>query len=692
MAKEPVVTENALKILQKREYLWRLDNGEQETVSDMFRRVADKVASAEIKFGKPYLHKAYSDAFFEMMCDLRFLPNTPTLVNAGRDKGQLAACFVIPLDDSMEGIMDCLKTQALVQKSGGGCGFNFGVIRERDAIIHSTGKAAVGPIPVIKLMNYMMSEFIIQGGMRRGANMAVLPIDHPSIEEFIEFKEVDNSCPSFNISPAITDAFMEAVENDSDWDLLSVVDGSIKKTIKARELFDKIATMAWRTGDPGLLFIDTINEFNTTPHLGRLEASNPCSELPLLPNEACTLGSLNLPKYYIKEPVYNGTWQSHFNFEQFHKDIELGIRFLDNVIEINHYVIPAIEQMHKETNRKVGLGHMGFADLLILLNIPYNSQEAREVAHTLGCKFDNLSKAASENLGYERGSFGAFEKSTLSRDWEHMRNAGCNTIAPTGTISIIANCSTGIEPVFAYILKREQAGMTMYEYHPLFKAYLDKLETWQQNAITSYYFESGTLQGCPQMPEHVQKIFVQANDISPADHIRMQATWQQYIDSSISKTINMPNSSTVDDVKNAYMTAWKMGVKGITIYRSGCRANEPLQAAKKQVSSVTATPVPRMPDQHALDTSTYPPGSVYDVVTTVIPTPQIYYPIHAPAIGEQYSSTFSTGHIYNQPTPSYVTFYSPESDEKCPECGNKVDNGGGCLTCKACGWALCHSV
>jgi len=634
MSKEPAVTENALKILQKREYLWRLDGGRgQETVKEMFRRVANKIASAETLFGKQHMCTEYSDAFFEMMCDLRFIPNTPTLVNAGRDKGQLAACFVVYLDDSMEGIMDCLKTQAMVQKSGGGCGFNFGVIRERGSLINSTGKQAVGPIPIIKLMNYMMSEFIIQGGVRRGANMAVLPIWHLDILEFISFKEEDNSCPSFNISPAITDAFMEAVENDEPWNLRSVVDNKIKKTIRARDLFDKIATMAWKTGDPGLLFIDTINKFNTTPHLGRLEASNPCSELPLLPNEACTLGSLNLPKYYIKHPEINGTWQSHFNFEQFNKDIELGIRFLDNVIEVNHYVIPAIEIMHRETNRKVGLGHMGFADLLILLNIPYNSKEARDVANELGMVFRNDADMASEDLGYERGAFGSFEDSTLkTAGWGSMRNAGRTTIAPTGTISIIANCSTGIEPVFAYILRREQAGIVMHEYHPLFKSFLDVQPAETQEAITEYYFNNGTLQGCPQMPEHVQKIFVQANDISPEDHIRMQATWQQYIDSSISKTINMPNNTTVEDVKNAYITAWKMGVKGITVYRSGCRANEPLQMVK---TNIVKTPL-----------------------VVVAPTLQI----------------------------------QTIDDEKCPECNEKVDNGGGCLTCKACGWALCHSV
>jgi ribonucleoside-diphosphate reductase alpha chain len=633
MPQEPAVTENALKILQKREYLWKLDGGRgQETVREMFRRVANKIASAETLFGKQHLCIEYSDEFFEMMCGLRFLPNTPTLVNAGRDRGQLAACYVLPLHDSMEGIMDCLKTQALVQKSGGGCGFNFGVIRERDSIIKSTGKRAVGPIPIIKLMNYMMSEFIIQGGVRFGANMAVLPMQHPSIEEFIEFKEEDNSCPSFNISPAVPDAFMEAVEDDGLWDLVSVVDGSVKKTIRARDLFDKIATMAWKTGDPGLLFIDTINKFNTTPHLGRLEASNPCSELPLLPNEACTLGSLNLPKYYIKDPESNGTWQSHFNFEQFRKDITLGIRFLDNVIEVNHYVIPAIENMHRNTNRKVGLGHMGFADLLILLNIPYNSKEARDVANELGSFFRNNADIASEDLGYERGAFGAFEQSTLkTAGWGSMRNAGRTTIAPTGTISIIANCSTGIEPVFAYILRREQAGMVMHEYHPLFKLFLDTQPTEVQEAIVDYYFSNGTLQGCPQIPEHIQRVFVQASDISPEDHIRMQATWQQYIDSSISKTINMPNSSTIEDVKNAYITAWKMGVKGITIYRAGCRANEPLQVVK---------------------TAPKEPVAMAQV-------------------------------LQHKAVDDY---------EKCPECNEQVDNSGGCLTCKACGWALCHSV
>jgi ribonucleoside-diphosphate reductase alpha chain len=585
----PKITENALKILQKR-YLWKFDDGSQETPLDMFKRVArDNVRAERLEE-----RAQYERIFLEMMSDLRFMPNTPTLTNAGREKGLLVACLVLPISDSMEGIMDCLKAQALVQKSGSGCGFSFGCIRERGALIKSTGMHAVGPIPVIKLMNYMMTEFIMQGGIRLGANLGTLPINHPDIEEFITFKKVDGSCSSFNISPAVTDKFMEAVEADLSWDLLSRVDGSVKKTVRARDLFDLITTSAWETGDPGLLFVDAANRANPTPHIGIYEATNACGEQWLLPNEGCTLGHLVLSKYFIKHPKSNGTWQSHFDWNQFKTDIHFGVRFLDNVVETSYYPLPEIEQMHKNTNRKIGLGVMGLADLLIMLNVPYASNDARDIANQIGAFLREHADGASCALGEERGSFAAFKGSKLQDDgWEYMRNACRITVAPTGSTSIIVDASPSIEPGFGFILERNQGGMIMHETHPLLAAYLNTVPVETKEEILRYYSENKTFKHCPDMLDDMQDIFAQANDISYADHIKMQAVWQHHVDSSISKTVNLPSDATVDDVKNAYMMAWELGCKGVTIYRDGCRMNQPLSASAKTTSKpVVQNPCP----------------------------------------------------------------------------------------------------
>lgn len=613
----PEIHKNALKILEKR-YFWTKSNGTLENIDDLFLRTSVKVASAENLFpnSKVSVDEAVKK-FFEMQRSLRFIPNTPTLVNAGRERGQLAACFVLPMGDSMDEIMESLKKQALVQKSGGGTGFNFGCIRERGAPIKSTGMTAVGPIPIIKLMNYMMSEFIIQGGVRHGANMGVLPDDHPDLIEFITFKEKDGSCKSFNISVAISDKFMLAVKTDGLWDLHSRVDGSVVATHRARELFNLIAEYAWKTGDPGVLFIDVANRDNPTPQLGRLQATNPCGEQWLLPNEACTLGHLNLSKYWDQGHTFYGDgsgWDHHFNWPQFGQDIKWGVRFLDNVIEINHYATPEIEKMHRYTNRKIGLGVMGLADLLVQIGVPYGSDRALKISDMVAEHLRNYADGASIDLARERGSFGAFEDSAVASRFRVMRNACRCTVAPTGSTAILANTSTGIEPIFALILKREQAGMEMYEIHPLFEKYLMSRADDIRTRIIDYYFKHNSVQGCPDMPEHVQALYVQANDVGIDYHIKMQSTWQAHIDNSISKTINMSNNATVGDIKSIYLMAWEEGCKGITIYRDGCRAGQALSVAN------------------------------------VLPDAQV--PL-------------------------------------CKECGELLDVGGGCETCKNCGYAAC---
>jgi len=567
------ITANALKILKKRKYLWERPNRSQETPTEMFWRVADCVSKAECLWNAAEQGLA-RQKFFELQSTGRFIPNTPTLLNAGRERGQLAACFVLPIDDSMESIMDTIKAQALVQKSGGGTGFSFGSIRERGALINTTQMKAAGPISVIKLMNYIMTEFIIQGGARNGANMGVLPVDHNDIFEFITFKKNNGSCKSFNVSVAATDLFMQAVLDNDKVALRSRPSMQIIRQVPARQIFDLICEYAWITGDPGLLFIDTANQSNPTPHLGKLEATNPCAEQWLLPNEACALGHLNLSRYHIDADSTN--WRTHLDWDLLQGDIYWGVRFLDDVIDANYYPLPEIELMHRFTNRKIGLGVMGLADLLIKLQVPYGSLESFEISDEIGSFYRHHADQASMRLALDRGSFPAFERSTLASQFKAMRNACRTTIAPTGTTGIIAGCSCGIEPLFAIILKRQQAGMEMQEIHPLFDKYLGTLNLTDRQQIIDYYSVHNSIQDCNLLPSTVSSLFVQANDISPEQHIKMQAVWQRHVDNSISKTINMPYNTTIEDVKRAYLLAWSSGCKGITIFRSGCRNNQPL--------------------------------------------------------------------------------------------------------------------
>lgn len=577
--KYPELNKSAMSILESR-YLRIKNDGTRETVEDMFRRTAKTIASGEKHFSKPEDEQMIEERAYSMMRSLRWLPNTPTLTNSGRPKGMLSACLVLGLGDSMSEIMDTIKAQAIAQSRGSGVGMDFSRIRERGSQIESTGMTAVGPIPIIKLMNFMMSEFIIQGGVRHGANLATLKCDHPDVIEFINFKHKDGSCKSFNVSVSITDKFMKAVENNEKWDLISRHDGSVVQRLNANDIMDAIVDMAWRTGDPGIIFLDTINKFNPTPQFGDIVTCNACSELPMLPNEACTLGHMNLIKYILDtQPCYTiNDFVNSFDFDSFRSDIEVAVRFLDNIIEASHYPLPEIEQMHKKTNRKIGLGVMGFADMLIMFGVAYDSDLARSIADLISNTLTRQALTASSQLAEWRGSFGAFNESTLAKNWKSMRNASVTTIAPTGTTGIIAGVSTGIEPNPFFILKRNQAGMEMVDIHPLFNKMLSSLTKENRTDVETYFNKNGTLIGCPSLNEHTQNVFVQSNDISIEGHIGMQATYQANISSAISKTINMKNSATKDDVRKAYIMAWKSGCKGITVYRDGCRADQPLSS------------------------------------------------------------------------------------------------------------------
>lgn len=551
---------NARLILEKR-YL-RKENGRPvETPEEMFRRIAREVARAELVW-KPDLDseglKKYEDRFYELMVSFDFLPNSPTLMNAGRELGQLSACFVIPVEDSMEGIFDALRSAALIHKSGGGTGFSFSRLRPKNDPVRTTGGVASGPVSFMKVFN-AATEAIKQGGTRRGANMGILRVDHPDILEFIESKNDVRELTNFNISVGITREFMEAVEKDNDYELK--FGGKVYRRLRARDVFAKIVHHAWATGDPGIVFLDRLNEDNPTPELGEIEATNPCGEQPLLPYEACNLGSINLSNM-----VKNG----QIDWDHLKDTVQWSVRFLDNVVEINRLPLPEIEAMVR-ANRKIGLGVMGWADMLFKLRIPYNSERAVQLGAKIMEFIQKESKLTSQRLGAERGSFPNIDKSIYKG--QVMRNATCTTIAPTGTISMIAGTTSGIEPVFylAYT-KHVLEGEQLAEVNPVFASYLEEtLGPDRAREIIAQVAARGTLQDIPDLPPECRSVFVTALEISPDWHVRMQAAFQAHCDNAVSKTVNFPPEATEEDVERVYWLAYRLGCKGVTVYRAGSR-------------------------------------------------------------------------------------------------------------------------
>lgn len=570
----PEMSDTALKVMKKQKYLWPTETG-QETPQEMFWRVASHVATAERVWNrKDELDVAYY--FYDAMAQLKFMPNTPTLTNAGMENGQLAACFVLPIPDSIPEIYHTLRATSMIHTSGGGTGFSGARLRCKGSTIGKRGKTSPGSNSFLRIFNNSSKE-ITQGAVRHGANMWVLPVWHADIEEFIDIKKTDGEISTFNISVGITDDFMKAVEYDVAWDLRDPKDWSVVKTVGARWLMDKIIDNAWLNGDPGVLFIDTANRDNPTPGLGAFEATNPCGEQWLLPWEACTLGHINLAKMVLDGD--HDDWRLKINFDAIGKMARLAVHFLDNVIEVNHFPLPEIEAMHKNGNRKIGVGVMGFADMLIQLGVPYDSSTARVIAKLVGGHIKDETDKASVELANERGSFPNFDKhasANLKRDFPNgRRNANVRTVAPTGSTSIIAgSVGGGIEPVFGLVMVRNQAGMQMYEVNPTFEAWLTKHKPIYAKEIIEYVARQGTVFGCQYMTDEEQDLFKQANDIRPDGHIQMQAAWQENVDNSISKTINMANSSTREEVREAYMTAYKTGCKGVTVYRDGSRQGQ----------------------------------------------------------------------------------------------------------------------
>ncbi|MFA5021698.1 MAG: vitamin B12-dependent ribonucleotide reductase [Patescibacteria group bacterium] len=613
------LTKNALKVLESR-YLQKDENGKVvEKPMEMFKRVSSFIVKAEDKYNLSKEKKEELErAFLEIMVNLDFLPNSPTFSGAGTDLGQLSACFVLPVGDSMEDIFEAIKQTALIHKSGGGTGFSFSRLRPAKDVVKTTNGLASGPISFMRVFD-AATDTIKQGGTRRGANMGILRVDHPDILEFINAKEDNDKLNNFNLSVAITDRFMEALDRDEEYDLINPHDGQLAFKLKAKEVWDKIVEHAWKNGDPGVIFIDTINKFNPTPHIGKIESTNPCGEQPLLPFESCNLGSINLANFVLEGKI---------DFERLGELVKIAVQFLDDVIDMNRYPVKEIGEMSRN-NRKIGLGIMGWADMLIQLGIPYNSQRAIDLAERVMRFIKQEADKASVALAKEKGVFPNFEGSIYdTSESEGIRNATRTTIAPTGTLSIIASCSSGIEPLFAlayvrksHIGKKGDDWVELVEVNPYFEQ-IAKERGFYSKELMEKISEAGSIKDLAEIPDDIKRIFTTAHDISPEWHIRMQAAFQKHIDNAVSKTINFSHTATKEDIAKAYLLAYETGCKGVTIYRDGSREVQVLTTGKshqsKEEKPVVAQPFYKRERPAAMRGTTYKITTSYgDLFTTI---------------------------------------------------------------------------
>ncbi len=562
------VGENAIKVLEKRYLIKDSEGNAVETVEDLFRRVATSVALADKRYDEKADAERTSREFYELMSSLKFLPNSPTLMNAGRPLGQLSACFVLPIEDSMEGIFEAIKQAALIHKSGGGTGFSFSRLRPAGAAVNTTGGVASGPISFMRVFN-MATEAVKQGGTRRGANMGILRIDHPDILEFISCKQDNADITNFNISVGITEEFMKQVEIGGNYDLIDPKTGETVGALNAREVFDKVVTSAHHNGEPGIIFLDRLNRDNVVPSQGDIESTNPCGEQPLLPYESCNLGSINLA-LMLKESGKG----YEIDFDLLEETVAQAVHFLDNVIDINNYPLEKIGTVTRQT-RKIGLGVMGFADMLLYLGIPYNSDEGVELGEKVMKFINDVGHKASTELATIRGPFPLFYDS-IYKDETPIRNGTVTTIAPTGTLSIIAGCSSGVEPIFGYVyIRNVMDGTELVEVNDILKEKLTSAGLYSEELMRRIV-EEGTIAHIEEIPQEIRRVFVCAHDISPIYHTRMQAAFQRATDNAVSKTVNFPSTATKEEVYEVYMLAYKEGCKGVTIYRDGSREGQVL--------------------------------------------------------------------------------------------------------------------
>ncbi|OBZ35457.1 MAG: ribonucleoside-diphosphate reductase, adenosylcobalamin-dependent, partial [Methanohalophilus sp. DAL1] len=560
---ESKLSANGKTLLEKR-YLLRNAKGKvAEKPDELFSRVAKAIAGVDSSYG--YSVEKTEDNFYQVMADLEFLPNSPTLMNAGTELGQLSACFVLPVEDSLKSIFKSLQDMSLIHQSGGGTGFSFSDLRPEGDPVRSTEGVASGPLSFMTIFD-KATDVIKQGGRRRGANMGVLRVDHPDICKFIGAKEKEDMLRNFNLSVGVTDEFMEAVSQDRDYALVNPRTGKVEKRLKARDVFDRIMTCACQTGDPGLLFLDEINRKHPLSAIGTIESTNPCGEVPLLPYESCNLGSINLARM-VKEGAID--WQ------KLQKTVHTGVHFLDNVIDANKYPLPQIEQRTKQ-NRKIGLGVMGFAAMLARLGIPYDCEEGITTAEEVMKFIRQEAVQKSVELGEQRGSFPNLPRSTLARDYPAMRNATVNTVAPTGSLSIIANTTSGIEPMFALTYRRNVMGTRLTEIDPVFEEMARK-HGFYSTQLMEEVAETGSLQNSPNIPENTRRVFATALEIQPQWHVRMQAAFQKHVDNAVAKTVNLPHEATEEAFREIYMLAYRLKCKGIAAYRYGSKAEQVLE-------------------------------------------------------------------------------------------------------------------
>ncbi len=748
------LSENSIKVLERR-YLKKDNQGRViESPDELFRRVARAIAESERKYGaSPDEIKNLEETFYDMMMALEFMPNSPTLMNAGRPLGQLSACFVLPIEDSMESIFDAVKHTALIHKSGGGTGFAFSRLRPRNSVVASTSGVASGPISFMRVIN-SATEAVKQGGTRRGANMGILRVDHPDILDFISCKDDLRELTNFNISVALTDAFMHAVEENGRYELIDPRTGSVytkegrPSSLNAREVFDKIVEHAHRTGEPGLMFVDHMNDGNPVTRVGLYESTNPCGEQPLLPFESCNLGSMNLSrmlKAVVDLDSPHELSRYEIDWEKIDKTVRTCVHFLDNVIDANRYPLPEID-FHTKENRKIGLGVMGWADMLILLGIPYDSNEALELADKIMSRIKEVGHTESRHLAEKRGVFPNWNRSVYYKDGNgpRIRNSTVTTIAPTGTISIIAGCSSGIEPLFAISYVRTVMDKTrMIEVNPIFER-VARARGFYSRELMEKIAKTNSIAEYNEIPEDVRRVFVTTHDVSPEWHVKMQAAFQKHTDNAVSKTINLPHDATLKDVEEAYLLAYKSGCKGITIYRDGSRAEQ-----------VLSTGTTREPDAESIeiekitrDVKDRPQvlkgvtekiktgyGNLYVTINTLDGKPfEVFAQIgksgystmaDTEAICRLVSLAFRSGvpvekvikqlkgiggsspifgngglissipdaiaHVlFNQfGNGRKIHKEADLSEEFCPDCGGRIEYESGCVVCRGCGYSKC---